>query len=103
MASPPIIDQALFDQVQQTLRSRHPAMVAPRFVNGPTLLGGVAFCADCGTPVYSCAAGDDPPAYSLRIGCLDERVDLPPQRQIWCDSAMPWSRDLRTLPGLPRQ
>ena len=48
MTSPVIIDQALFDKVQQTLRARRPAMVAPRFVNGPTLLGGIAFCADCG-------------------------------------------------------
>ncbi len=61
------------------------------------------FCPDCGTPVYSCAAGEDPPAFSLRIGCLDERADLPPQRQIWCDSAVSWSRDVREVPGLGRQ
>ena len=37
---------------------------------------GSAFCADCGTPVYSSAISD-PPAYSLRVGCLDERGLLP--------------------------
>ena len=48
MTSPPILDENLFLAVQQALRARSPAMVAPRFVNGPTLLGGICFCADCG-------------------------------------------------------
>lgn len=60
------------------------------------------FCPDCGTPVYSCAVVE-PTAYSLRVGCLDQRADLPPQRRIWCRSALPWSTDLRNLPRLERQ
>jgi site-specific DNA recombinase len=48
MTSPAILDEALFETVQAVLRSRSPAMIAPRFVNGPTLLGGICFCADCG-------------------------------------------------------
>src|SRR5690606_10286946 len=46
-----------------------------------------AFCPDCGTPVYS-AAVSDPPFYSLRVGCLEERGALQPARQIWCKSAL---------------
>lgn len=61
-----------------------------------------AFCSECGTPVYS-AAISDPPAYSLRVGCLEQRADLPPRRQIWCRSAVPWSADLADVPQLPRQ
>ena len=61
-----------------------------------------AFCPDCGTPVYS-AAISDPPAYSLRIGCLQQRADLPPRRQIWCRSAMPWSANLENVPESARQ
>lgn len=45
MTSPPILDENLFQAVQKALRARSPAMVAPRFVNGPTLLGGICFCA----------------------------------------------------------
>ena len=52
-----------------------------------------AFCPDCGTPVYSSAISD-PPTYSLRVGCLDRRAELPPQKQIWCKSAVPWSANL---------
>ena len=52
-----------------------------------------AFCGDCGAPVYACAPSD-PPFYSLRVGCLQQRAELPPQQQIWCRSAVPWSENL---------
>lgn len=61
-----------------------------------------AFCADCGTPVYSSAIADTP-AYSLRVGCLEQRADLPPRRQIWCRSAVPWSDNLGDVPRQDRQ
>jgi hypothetical protein len=62
-----------------------------------------AFCPDCGTPVSASADADDPPVYSLRIGCLAERALLPPQRRIWCDSALPWSLDVSGVAGVARQ
>ncbi len=61
-----------------------------------------AFCPDCGTPVYSSAI-TDPQAYSLRLGCLDQRADLRPQKQIWCDSALPWSGDIEAIARVSRQ
>ncbi|RUV94430.1 recombinase family protein [Mesorhizobium sp. M5C.F.Ca.IN.020.14.1.1] len=45
---PAIVDREEFDEVQEMLKSRSAQLKAPRFVNGPTLLGGVVFCADCG-------------------------------------------------------
>lgn len=48
MAVPPIIDAAEFEVVQILLKSRSPAMTAPRIVSGPTLLTGICFCAACG-------------------------------------------------------
>lgn len=48
VAVPAIIEQAEFDAVQEIMRSRSPQFKAPRFVDGPTLLGGIAFCSDCG-------------------------------------------------------
>jgi site-specific DNA recombinase len=48
MVSPVIVDWELFASVQGALKARSPAMIHPRFVNGPTLLGGICFCADCG-------------------------------------------------------
>lgn len=56
-----------------------------------------AFCPTCGTPVYSTALVE-PTAYSLRLGCLRQRLELAPRRQQWCGSALPWTMDLRDLP-----
>ena len=48
MAVPAIVDKDEFEVVQMLLKSRSPAMVAPRIVSGPTLLTGICFCAACG-------------------------------------------------------
>ncbi len=61
-----------------------------------------AFCPRCGSPIYA-AAPENPPTYGLRVGALKQRAELPPVRQIWCDSALPWTQDISTLPGTPRQ
>jgi hypothetical protein len=61
-----------------------------------------AFCADCGSALYA-ASVPEPDAYMLRVGGIDQRADLPPQRQIWCRSAVPWSQDLQHLPKTERQ
>lgn len=61
-----------------------------------------AFCPECGTPIYS-AAPVDPQTYSLRIGCLDKRAELKPVKQIWCDSALPWSMNVERIARIARQ
>ena len=48
MAVPPIVDAAEFEAVQALLKTRSPALTAPRVVSGPTLLTGICFCAACG-------------------------------------------------------
>jgi DNA invertase Pin-like site-specific DNA recombinase len=48
MAVPPIIDSSEFEAVQTLLKTRSPALTAPRIVSGPTLLTGICFCAGCG-------------------------------------------------------
>ncbi len=62
-----------------------------------------AFCPDCGSPIYASAISD-PPTYSLRIGSIKQRNELiRPKRQIWCNSALPWSMDIRDVPQSSRQ
>ena len=61
-----------------------------------------AFCGDCGSPLYS-ADAIGAKTYTLRIGVMAERASLPPQRQIWCESALPWTRDFLDVPGTPKQ
>ena len=42
------IAPAVFERVQISLKERRPRIVAPRVVNGPILLTGLAVCATCG-------------------------------------------------------
>lgn len=62
-----------------------------------------AFCPDCGTPLYACADGGNPPTYTLRVGAIEQRAQLTPKRQIWCRSARPWAMDLKEVPRFERQ
>jgi hypothetical protein len=62
----------------------------------------IAFCPGCGSPIYA-AEAENPTSYSLRIGTLNERAQLPPKLQIWCDSALPWAMDLQRVEKLARQ
>jgi len=61
-----------------------------------------AFCANCGSAIYSSAVSNTP-SYFLRVGALEQRASLPPRRQIWCKSALPWSASLEGIPQLARQ
>ncbi|MEQ8442527.1 MAG: recombinase family protein [Alphaproteobacteria bacterium] len=46
--TPVIIEPERFEKIQKLLEARRPTNTAPRIVNGPTLLTGVAKCARCG-------------------------------------------------------
>src|SRR4030095_10708551 len=61
-----------------------------------------AFCPNCGTPLYS-ADAENPRSFNLRVGALAERDQLPPQRQIWCEAALPWTADLLDVPRTSKQ
>jgi len=60
------------------------------------------FCGRCGTPLYS-ADAENPQNFNLRIGALAERSQLPPQRQIWCEAALPWTAELLGVPRTAKQ
>jgi hypothetical protein len=62
-----------------------------------------AFCPTCGSPLFAGADEDNPPVRTLRVGGLAQREQLPPQRRIWCQSALSWSQDIRAVPGTPKQ
>ena len=58
----------------------------------------LVFCPTCGTQMYGTAVADGPKLISLRLGTCNQRAELPPKRQIWCRSAMPWVNDLASVP-----
>ena len=61
-----------------------------------------AFCGDCGTPLYA-TSPDNPAFYGVRLGCVDERAQLAPSKQLWTRASMPWLHDLTSVPGVPEQ
>ncbi len=58
----------------------------------------LVFCPNCGTQMCGMPDGDGPKLISLRLGTCNQRAQLPPKRQIWCRSAMPWVNDLSGVP-----
>ena len=62
-----------------------------------------AFCENCGSPVYACAA-ENPQTYSLRIGALKQREQLGrPSRQIWIKRRLPWVGPFDGVPEIDSQ
>jgi hypothetical protein len=61
-----------------------------------------AFCGECGAPIYASDA-ENPTVINLRLGGVTQRAEIPPRRQIWCSSALPWALDVRKLPSSPGQ
>ena len=62
-----------------------------------------AFCPECGTPVYSTSVEDDPQVYGLRVGTARQKAELPPKKQGWCRSALPWAMNIESLPKILTQ
>lgn len=63
---------------------------------------GQAFCPTCGSGLFAFTPGDER-VYSLRLGGVDQRAELTPRFQIWCDSALPWASDISGVPSSPKQ
>jgi hypothetical protein len=62
------------------------------------------FCPECGTPIYATSPEPNPPSYGLRVGGIDQRAQLgTPARQIWCNSALPWSMSISGVARAERQ
>ncbi|MEM8973072.1 MAG: GFA family protein [Pseudomonadota bacterium] len=58
----------------------------------------LGFCPECGTRIFGRPVEDPKAHFSLRVGNLNQREQLVPQRQIWCRSAQPWTQDLSGIP-----
>ncbi|GLS21970.1 aldehyde-activating protein [Labrys miyagiensis] len=55
-----------------------------------------AFCADCGSAIYSTSLAGTERTFGVRIGVLKQRAKLTPSHQVWCQSKLPW---LPEMPG----
>lgn len=57
-----------------------------------------AFCGECGSPIYATSVDDGPKAYGIRLGTARQFHELPPARQIWHRSVVPWLPEMDGLP-----
>jgi hypothetical protein len=55
------------------------------------------FCGNCGSPLFVTGEGDNAP-WGIRWGSINQRKQLRPVRQIWCEEAVGW---IGEIPGLP--
>ena len=62
-----------------------------------------AFCAECGTPVYSTSVGPPPRNVVIRVGVLRQRAELPPKAQYWVHSAQGWVMNVDSVPKVESQ
>jgi hypothetical protein len=63
-----------------------------------------AFCPRCGAPIYSTTPGDGvQPSYTVRVGMLRQRAELPPRKQTWWRSHRPWVTELAAVPKAEKQ
>jgi hypothetical protein len=64
----------------------------------------VAFCGSCGTALYSTAAAPaERTRLNLRLGWVRQRAELPPKRQGFCRSALPWAYDISDVEKVPEK
>lgn len=48
------------------------------------------FCPECGTHIYATSIGNEAKVYNLRLGTVEQRKQLKPTIEIWCDSRQDW-------------
>ena len=73
-------------------------------IGGSGLRRVVAFCGVCGTALFSTALlPEERVRFNLRLGWIRQRAELPPQRQGFCDSALPWAFDIRDVEKVPQR
>lgn len=63
----------------------------------------MAFCAECGSQIYSTSVGDGPKTYGLRLGTARQRAELKPRMQYWWRSALPWIDEIAAIPRVEKQ
>lgn len=47
------------------------------------------FCGSCASPIVSVLVGR-PEIVAVKVGTLDDRSDIQPNVQVWCDEKQPW-------------
>ncbi len=63
----------------------------------------LSFCPECGTRIHATTVGEGSDFMGIRVGTIRQRAALKPRIQVWCRSALEWTRDLSDLPRFETQ
>ena len=63
----------------------------------------LAFCGDCGTRIYAKTVEGTTGFWGLRVGTCNQRREMTPKLQVWCDSRLPWVPPMDDTLAFPRQ
>ena len=63
--------------------------------NGDAVYVHRRFCGQCGSPIFS-AMVDPAGVLAVKAGTLDDRSEVAPTVEVWCDHKQPWVE----LPGM---
>ena len=58
----------------------------------------LAFCSNCGTRIFARPADDSKGPFGIRLGTVDQRANLIPQKQAFTNSALSWVSDISSIP-----
>ncbi|SEL92506.1 Glutathione-dependent formaldehyde-activating enzyme [Xaviernesmea oryzae] len=61
-----------------------------------------AFCAECGSPIYTTGVDEEADVIGIRWGGIAQRKSLNPNHQIWCAYAVGWLDRIAGLPARAR-
>jgi hypothetical protein len=62
------------------------------------------FCEHCGSALYATNESHTDRIYGIRVGVIDQRQELIPSSQIWCNASLEWLsklNDIKTFDTVP--
>ena len=62
-----------------------------------------AFCAKCGSPIFSTSPNPGPKLYMIRTGTIRQRESFVPKVQLWSRSKQRWVHDFATTHAVETQ
>ncbi|MBT4890199.1 MAG: GFA family protein [Rhodospirillales bacterium] len=61
------------------------------------------FCPECGSQIYATSVGDTNRSFGIRVGTINQRDQLIPKTQYFCDSAQSWVQDLSSMKKIGKE
>ena len=61
------------------------------------------FCPDCRSHIYATSVGESRRSFGIRLGTVNQRDQLAPNKQYYCNSAQSWVEDLSHIEKIDKE